>query len=529
MVPYDNSSEPDNTLCIDGLNFSINEPFLLISNKPIVKHSKIYFEFIVKSYNQSAGRRNIPIYAGIHKEPAFGVLNSDFCIGSLFYTEGKDYDIIEKYNKTAEDKHSVPANIYSKIPGATDVIGVAVDYDNSLISFYNNGKLFYSFSPSLFEIKNEENFYLCIWGNIVCGLKGVVNFGRNGVSYLPDGYNTVYGEYYRKESSQADISGSIVITPTTCGVSTNNINGSLNVTNDIKGDGSLFLVSKTATIENELSYTLPYINTLNYLSTGGNIFCNLPIPTNQKVYLELYVKEGQIIDDIIGIPISIGISNSLNTIQSKSMRMPLYHYLRHNYTYTEVVSLTQNIIQISDVDTSISPEQGKLIGVCLNLAENEISILVDKVPLYTFKAKNIDFRDQSAPSYLFLHDEGVYKNYVTGSFNFGKTTLKDDIPTGYISLYDYYNRFYLVSIKNEIVGDINITPYLILKTNYISGSVIVPRVITSDEILFPKPGINKLMKTYNIVTDSETHQIMDKDINYLNTSIKDNNNGYSPD
>jgi hypothetical protein len=530
MVPYNNTSEPDSALCIDGLNFSINEAFLLISNKPIAKHSKVYFEFTIKNYTQSVGRRNIPIYAGIHKEPSFGILNADFCIGSLFYVEGKDYDIIEKYNKTAEDLHRVPGHIYSKIPGATDVIGVSVDYDNNFICFYNNGKPFYSFYPSLFKINEEENFYLCIWGNIASDLKGNVNFGRNGASYLPDGYNTVYGEYYRKESIKAEISGTITVErPSTYGENTKEINATINVTNDIKGDGSLILLSETAIIKDDLEYTLPYVSSTNYLADGGNVFCNLPIPTNQKIYLELYVKEGELINNIIGVPVSIGVSNSMNTLQSRSMRMPLYHKTWHNYTYTEVKDLMPIVNQISDIDTSISPEQGKIIGVCLNLADNEISILIDKVPLYTFKAKNIDFRDQRTPSYLFLHNEGAYKNYVTGSFNFGATAFKDTVPNGYMSLFDYYNEFYLLSTKAEISGDITVKPYLTIKTNYISGDIIVVGPPDVGEDIFTKPGLNKLMKTYNTVTDTEAHQTVDKDITYLNASIKSANNGYLPD
>lgn len=87
MVPFNNDSTPDNSLCTDGLNFSINEPFLLIANKPIPKHGKVYMEICVSKYSQISLKRNIPIYVGIHKEPAFGVLNSDFCIGSVFEQE----------------------------------------------------------------------------------------------------------------------------------------------------------------------------------------------------------------------------------------------------------------------------------------------------------------------------------------------------------------------------------------------------------------------------------------------------------
>lgn len=528
MASYDNNSKPDQALCLNGLNFSTNQAFLLISNKSIPKHSKVYFEFQITNYIASSIRKNIPIYAGIHKEPSFGILNSDFCIGSLFYTLGSNYDIIQKYNKTAEDIHSSPSTIYTRIPGINDIIGVGVDTTNNLITFYNNGNKFYSFSPSLFTINNEEPFYFVIWGNIICNLKGVVNFGKTGVKYLPSGYASLYGEYYRQTNVIKDITGDIVVERfSTYGSVTKDITGNIQVTNSIKNDGLLYLVSTNGgIIEDKLEYSIPYTNTTNYLTNGKTIFCNLPIPCDRKVYFEFYVKEGTLLSNIIGIPISVGLSSSLSNISNKSIRMSLYHRQWANYTYTEVLNSVSTIHQISDVDTSVSPEQGKVIGVCINLKDNEISILVNKIPLYTFKAVNLDFSKQTNLSYFFIHEEGVFSNTVTGSFNFGLTDFMDDIPDGYISLYDYYNLLYLNYLCSYITGDITIIPAKTTKVVYIHGDIIVLENEDPNAINFPHPSLNRLMKTYNTISDVEADQTVDRTIEDMHNDIKTNNNGY---
>jgi len=529
MISFNNVSKPNNTICINGINFLINETFLLIASKPIPKNSKTYFEFTINSYSNVTGYHNMPIYVGIHKEPAFGVLNSDFCIGSVFYTDTKDFDIMSKYNKTALDSHTSPGKILCRTPGITDVIGVGVDYGNNLITIYSNGKPFYTITPSLFKINEEEDFYFCIWGNVKCSLKGYINFGKSGVLYLPSGYSSLYGEYYRQSASIDNISGSITVNDITHEKESSAISGIIIVTNTLKGDGSLTLVSKTATITDRFEYTLPTITSNNYLVDGGNVFCNLPIPYSQKIYVELYVKDGVLSDDsIIGIPASIGISGSINEITTKSMRMPLYHKQWHNYTYTEVSNSNPNVTQISDVDTSIPNVQGKLIGLLFNLAENEITVLVDKVELYTVKATSLDFSKPNTLAYLFLHDEGAYKNSITGSFNLGEYDFMDDIPDGYMSLYQYYNLFYLIeSPPKYINGTITVTPYIVPKADYLSGSIIVPE----DPDPTDESGtiLNRLMKTYNGVTDVEAHETTDTSLNYLVYLIKNNNNGYTID
>lgn len=523
MIPFNGNSEPDNSLSANGVDFSINETFMLICNKPIPKQSKVYFEFSVKSYTKISNKRNIPIYAGIHREPAAGVLNNGFCIGSLFYTEGQDYDIIEDNKKSVDSTHSIPTNIYCRIPGATDIIGVGVDYTNNLISFYNNGKLFYSFSPSTFNINEWENFYFCIWGNIPCKLQGYANFGRTGTSYLPDGYHSLYGEYYRRVVAYSDIDGTITVEQSpTFGSIIKDINCTIRVTNDIKGDGSLFLLSNQATITDGLKYSIP--------SSGGMVSCNLPIPTERKIYLELTAKDGVFKDGkSIGIPISVGISNTPTSVQSISMRMPLYHKEWYPYYYIENVLGTSTSIEIKDVDTPIPTEQGKTIGVCLDLSKNQVSILVNNIHLYTFTSINTNFKDKSTFTYLFIRDEGMCSTSIDGIFNFGQTSFKFNVPNGYESLYDYYNRSYMDFMYKDLNCSITVKPYYTEKVKYIHGTITVPEIPDPNESKFATVGINKLMKTYNIVSDNEPHQTINMGFDVLQGLIKANNNGYSPD
>jgi hypothetical protein len=84
------------------------------------------------------------LYVGIHKEPSFGAVNSDFCIGSVFHNAGDNFIIMEK--RLGQTATRSPNKLYTRLPGATDVIGVAVDGPSNLISIYVNGKFFYSFS-----------------------------------------------------------------------------------------------------------------------------------------------------------------------------------------------------------------------------------------------------------------------------------------------------------------------------------------------------------------------------------------------
>ena len=213
MTAYNANNVIDESICSNGSEFVSNVPFFLIANKPL--SGKVYFEFNVDYYYPIKAYHDIPIYAGVSKEPSFGILNADFILGSLYYPDGGSFDITAKHNKSTKNYHGTPNQVYSRVPGATDIIGVAVDIDNNLISYYVNGDLLYQYytitgedETNIFDMSKEPNLYFCVWGNIYYKdiksdnkyrsgdydyeakkkIHGYINLGKDGVVYLPDGY-----------------------------------------------------------------------------------------------------------------------------------------------------------------------------------------------------------------------------------------------------------------------------------------------------------------------------------------------------
>lgn len=110
MSAYDEKSKPsEDILTPNGVAFGYDKPFFLICNFPI--QDKAYFEFIVDDYYPISSFHNIPLYAGISKEVSFGVLNSDFLIGSLYYKDNENYDIMSKYSKQFLNYHTNPIDL----------------------------------------------------------------------------------------------------------------------------------------------------------------------------------------------------------------------------------------------------------------------------------------------------------------------------------------------------------------------------------------------------------------------------------
>ena len=521
MVPFNTVSMPDDSFTSDGLNFSANEPFLLICNKPIPKNKKVYFEFSISSYTPNKNRRNLPIYAGIHKEPSFGVLNSDFCIGSLFYNAGDNYKVMEKH--VGDSNISDVSTVYTRLPGSTDIIGVAVDSYNNIITLYVNGKAFYSFSPTLFNMNNdnEGNFYVCLWSNISCDLIGTVNFGKTYTNYLPTGFMNIYSYYYKQIDYISDIEGSVVVASK--GTKYNNfITGDLTVINSIAADRQFNLISKASNV-NISSSTMASMNaktTNNYLYNGANIFLNMPLPTNAKVYFEVLIKNASNLSNIIGIPISVGIANITSSILSMSTRIPLYHTQWHHYTFTEVKNLIPTDYTIEDVETSLPNEEGKIIGIAIDLANNSMTIFVNRIEFYTLKTVNNNFNSLKFLSYFFIHDEGAFTGTASITFNYGATSFIGTIPDGYISLYNYYNASYIESIYSDIVCDLY-HPDRLTKEMFIYGDVTVDYPTTDASNSFTNLGINKLMNTYNTISDKEQPVTADKDISFLNNIVNE--------
>ena len=524
------TSKIDTSVCSDGLNFLSNEICLLICNHPIYKGERSYFEFEVSSYDVNTAFKNIPLYVGIHKDPSTGVLANDFSLGSIFYKTGGDYDIMEKHNETASTNHSVPPHIYTRTPGATDTIGVAVDSINNLITIYVEGKPFYSFTPSLFNIKNEDPFYFCIYGNIAANIRGVVNFGRFGVKYLPIGYITAFAAHNKSKVSN-EFTGSVTVIHSDTAIA-KDLNGYVTV-DAIKGTGDLSLNPSTAltTVTKDVNFYMPK-------TYGQFVSSNLPIPANIKIYTEFYVRDAVNADDTIGIPICIGLTNSKDIYNSISVTIPLYHKQWHPYEYYQTVANVKSTTYVKNAMTSVPNVEGKTVGLGFDLKNNKITVWVDKVLFNVYKITDFDANRNGL--FMMLFNGGVFSNYINGVVNFGAAEETDaatnpfkmDIPDGYMSLWHYYNKTNLLAVPNmpELAGTVTIIDKYTVYNKHLLGTVYVEESPNGDAAKF-RTGINRLMNTYNTLTDTKAHNVDGrfKSPSYLNGLIALHNNFYYPD
>lgn len=533
MCPYDIDALPKETLCNDGLNFSLNEVALLICNKAVPRDGRIYFEFTVTSYNAIQVIRNIPLYVGVHKEPSFGVLNADCCIGSIYYEEGKDFDIIDQYKAERDNEHRVPDKIHYRIPAITDAVGVLIDSTCNTITIYNEGHILYSFSPSHFNL-NDDRYFPCIYTSAQAAIKGHINFGKAGIVNIPPKAYSIYGYYYRRISSVSTIDFKFNVVNDTPTINGTSIGFDLSMSSDHElGDTvPLYTVSRTAKYRDStnLNFTIDHKDSSNYDDDGCIVASNKGIPYYTKVYLECRVKNGTLGKDVVGIPIAVGLANSQGTIMSKSFMMPLYHGKQYRYSYKEITDRVPYEHYIKNMLSPIAMDQEKIIGIGFDLENQSMSIYMDKILMCVIKTDAIKFKQANDMMYFIIHDVGAFTGTISCSVNFGETQFEGVLPEGYMSLWDYYNHFYPILIKNcpNIAFDFKALPYKTLKAKYLHFSFYVIGQ-DFDEGAFKKPGMNKLMKTFNTVSDQEAHLTGERSIIYLDDLISKNNNGYYPD
>lgn len=542
MIAYDEDFMPSEEITSDGLAFKYNKPFFMICNKAL--SGKMYFEITIDDYYPIAAFHNIPIYLGISREPSFGALNADFCIGALYYENGKEYDIQEKYNASGENLHWSPSNIYTRIPGASDIIGVGVDTPNNTITLYNNGKAFYSFSPKQFTI-SSHTFYFCLYSNTWYEeisyddrtenddkankfISGHINFGKTNVEYCPPGYTSIYGWYYKRIS----VEQSLLIDANVEFRDVKNKTFFLDIdcTNilDTITDKTLRLISNNGNVNiNDMTYEIfddPSIQ--DNLLYGANVFINLPIPTDVKIYFEFTATQGTVDEGIIGIPLSLGLSNINTSILSRSLRLHLYHTRQMYYQYAVVESFIQNVYEANDVETTVVPSQGKLIGVEIDLANNQFTVYIDTVKFYTLKSTLIDFSNRLNKTYFFIHDDGVFSNSVIGSFNLGQEPFDMTMPDGCTSLVEYYNRVYrqlfayYMTINCRIYND-RVRGASLWIDGWVDSRNDRPSPEDYGNLAF-------LLDSYNSISDTERHITNDITSLALNAMIASDNNGYYP-
>ena len=534
------NGRPNYDISNNNLNFNISNITEIITSYSINPTDKVYFEFTITSYTSVKNIKYVPLYVGVSKEISQGVNSNDYCYGSLFYDLiSADYSIIENKKGSLINISRAPLAVKTKAPIINDVVGVGIDAMNNEISLFINGKLLYSFNPTLFDLRNTtEKIYPAIYcPNGYVNITGKFNFGRSTFEYIPDGYISA-NRLYNKASIGTEIKGKLTVsrdTPRTH----SDITGAVGI-DSIKGDGSVYLV-QDADINSMQSDNLRFnMNIYEY-----PLFTNLPLPNNYKIYTELYVRDGILSNKYLGIPISIGLTDlpSTPTYESTSanfINIRLYHILQRPYQYTQHIEGTeiQKIYSyIDDLETIIPAEQGKWIGIETDPLNREITIWINKIKYYTYKfAKPFP----NNPYLYIKNDEGVFINSVNCEINFGKneewTTdvskiFKGDMPKDSMSLWHYYNRLGHFAVKNipDIIGEVivNNTPEDI--NGYIVGHLDVEENLTPEEYGFGN-GLNRMYKTYSVMSDTDEHNDAPKyqKYPYINKLIADNNNGYYP-
>lgn len=624
LKSYDLNSDPlDNVLSGDGLHFDYDKPFFLIANLPIknktmfeltindyypineLKHIPLYIGIsrepslgvLIADYAISSLFYNI-------NDPKYEIISNEL-LDNVLYIDGSSKDA---------DGNDV---IGTRKPGIGDTIGLAVDYNTNKIKIFVNydedyphdgeyDKPFYTYTPP-FNLEEQPNMYFCIYSNIsykeiqedynfrissiedLKHISGYVNFGKNGLKNPIPGYNSLYKAYY-EHMADKDISAELGSDDDPCYVY---IGGDIFSSYSIQWGGELDLKNKLIpkpsnialvtddpefiTITDFNKYSMngnTYIKAdydietgeenkygmTNSYKVGGNIYINYPIPTTDKIYFEYTVKEGELKNKIVGIPISMGITSvplvgepsqenatNPNTIMTESVRVNLYRgncfikngldnsggfYLYHLVRNSNQNSDKNDLHYLQNVETSIAPEEGNTIGVAIDLSNNLMDIYIEGTKLATLNLysskENIDFSNfnkdtngKTQYAYFFIHDEGVFNYTATGSFNFGQTTFENKIPKGYKSLYE----FYTVDERRLMSKDLNCNIYINAEksiSKFIDSYVNINRTIDSKY-----EGLNDLLLSDNTIDDYYSHyfEFNTDGMNELNNLISKENNG----
>lgn len=503
---YIYGGDPDYNLCKDGSNFEYSNIFALVGNHAIKPHEKSYFEITISEYAPVTNLKYIPVFVGITKEPATGVLSNDFIIGSIYCTkaDGK-FEIQERNNHNGQYLSHTITNITAPIPVKDDVIGVGIDYDANTITIYRTGLALYTFSPTTFTLNGNDAFYPCVYYSVNNKyIKGNINQGSCNCQFTPSGFLTIYQAHNVPELPDLDI------TPSVIGIKRFDIT-----------------LQSSLAQENTITDNVKFKLTDRY---QGYIHSSHPYPNDYKIYTEVYVRGGILIPSVLGIPISIGFIDytaPLGDALATYIKIPLWHRKQQKYEYTTSIHGVKDRVLIDNVLTSVPSEQGTYIGIGLNPERRTITVWIGKELFYVYPI-NFDFEHKKF--HLFISNDSIYKNNLIGNVNFGDyiTTIPflNHKPNMYLSLSDYYRNGNLNYISNEIIGEIEVTDMYFKHHKDIECILQVQGNDTSYE----GNGLNYLMDTYTEVLDREPHYIdpEKKDQAYLVSLVKSKNNGFNP-
>ena len=549
-IGYDNKSVYREDMALSDGKFSASTPFIILSNKPIPKHVKSYFEFKVTDFKRNELYRHLPLYVGIHKEPSSGILSTDFSLGSIYYTRRQDFETYEQYNKSAYCEHYKVLGKKERIPSKNDIIGVGIDPDYNQINIFVNGHPFYSFSPREFEINEEDDFYFTICSRVFENIGGYINYGSAPFEYKPDGYISLNQYYFERYPFNLEILGNVSFLSNDN--DTNNYYSNrikygvefgmtVHVENDLAPLGSNLNERKTYIEPNLGDIQLYDQNNKNSFiiysenqNPADHAYFPYPIPSDQKIYFEFNCKEAPMDNGYVGLPIQIGIADhkeiekSITDPSYKSFSIDLFRK-DYNYYYANVTLNDKTIhYPIRTVYGPVYPMEGDTIGVLLDLKDQTIKIYNNNT-LYmtadlneylgyaddsrTFVASEkskIYFNDIHENYYLFVK---AYTDSFTGNghmlFNLGEPENKD--PLKYHALYDNkdimtYWYYYNYNIRKLYYKDLEFVlttlPYHINVSKNITCSIYVKSKYDGNDLDFG-PGLNMMYDTYNIISDNE--------------------------
>ena len=529
-IAYNRLSVQDDSI-VSGENFFCKAPFLILSSKPIPKNTKAYMEVTVTHHPANKQIRHIPIFVGVHKEPSAGMLNADFCLGSVYYTMTRDYDIMERYNFAGDITHQTVPKLYAKIPIVDTVIGVGVDMTANKISIYSDGNLFYSFSPKTWKLGDQkDDIYFAIYTLYYEELGGFINYGRYRTKYLPGDYWDMYQHYYDKipYTDEENESNDLKITFFVDGLHYDNfsnkyltinanINNSIAPVDETTHERRVFLQHKF----DNMNYTndCSFLMTSRYDEKANDVYnlnadmttVNLPIPLECPVYFEFMVKQGHLKENYQGIPISICVSNRKNDIEVNSVRAILAHETYHQYEIVTKVDGREGLTYTNNNILSPSnPSQPNLCGVLIDIKKHLMQIYVEG-ELFTeidLSMGGWKFDTYSGLYYVTLRCEDKFvENTFNGECFFGED---DDITytpdyDGYMTYYDYYNYTIKYPVEpKEMIITFSTLPYKVTVNRYFQIEFFVPGEGNTEEARF-SPGMNKLFDTYNIISDKEPY------------------------
>ena len=532
-VAYNDKSVKDVSILNDE-HFAHKGQFLLLSDKAIPKNSKVYMEITVTKQSIEKDIRHIPIYVGIHKEPSFGILASDFCLGNVFYTKSqylntyssKDYylafHVMDRYATQLNIENQFFKTVTSKVPILNTVIGIGVDMVTGYINIFTDGQLFYSFKPVQFDITNQPNdiFFAMYMAEATEYIEGDFNLGRCGVKYLPAGYLSLYDEYFYKKAVNVDITSKVQVNAM-YGNSLNStiLNGKLNLNNTIapigpNGRRDVILIKNTPNMDFYTDAAKTKLNPRAYefhnspaaLAFPERAWICYPIPVNQKVYFEFSSRDGEFVStNYEGIPVRVGLTTDLNNIMQNTYLVDLFHEIRLPYNIH--MYSTGNYYQYANsyISSPNFPVQPNTIGMLIDLQNNKFTLYNDDVVFASFpciKALN-DFTKEGMANLTWVLFEVPSSFLVTGDVghvicNFGEEQFKyqrlvDNVSV--MSIDYYYNHTIKYPIMHEFLCTIKVVPEKININKFISCLITVG---DPNESVWT-PGLNKMWGTYNKV------------------------------